>query len=151
MAETIQWSAAWTGATTVLSTEMNSLAAGSRTTLGSTAFTNSTILAQYGIIRLNLTYTSTPGTGDAIWLYMVQQVDGSNYAQGGSTVDPGVHNIIAFVPIYATQSAQIIDSPIFALPPSNVKFLLTNKASSASMASSGNTAVLYYANDYVYP
>src|SRR5579883_1505057 len=110
----IQWGNAWSFGQHVLQdAQLDSLANGNRTTVG-LAFNNSSTLAQYGILRCTLTFGSAPSSGGSVWIYMIQQVDGSNYADGSDTVDPGVQNIIAFVPVKAVTTQQIVDSPIFA-------------------------------------
>lgn len=147
MPNAILWQAVWNSRGNVLSTELNSLAAGSRTNAG-TAVANQTNLDQYGKLEINVTFGTAPTAGGVLTLYMITAPDGTNYDDGSSSVDPGDHRVLLAVPVRATTSAQILMTPVFRLEPATTKFLLTNDTDQAFPAS-GSTVELFTANDEV--
>jgi hypothetical protein len=147
MANAIKWEAAWNSRGNVLTTQLNSLADGSRTAAGA-EISNQTNLDQYGKLELNVTFGSVPGTGAYVAIYQVTAPDGTNYEDGSSSVDPGMHTCIARIPVRGTTSAQRLMSPVFQLQPAKTKYLLENQAGQAFPAS-GSTVELFTSNDEV--
>lgn len=147
MANAIKWEAAWSDRGTVLGSELNSLASGSRTAAG-TEVNNASNLDQYGKLELSVTFGSSPSTGGYVQVHMVTAPDGTNYEDGDASADPGAHTVVAVLPVRATTSAQRLMSPPFLLQPAKTKFLLVNQAGVAFPAS-GSTLKLYSANDEV--
>jgi hypothetical protein len=131
----------------VLSTELNALASGSRTNAG-TAIDNSTNLDKYGYLELNVDFVSAPSAGAYCAIYMVMSLDGTNYADGSSTVDPGADAWVINIPILASTAAQNKQVGPIALPPSKFKLILLNVTGQAFPAS-GSTLELFTANDEV--
>lgn len=147
MPSAIQWEAAWNSEGNVLSTELNSLADGSRTNAG-TEVDNSTNLDQYGKVEINVTFGSAPSAGAYVDLHAVTAPDGTNYEDGSSSVDPGSHTMVARIPVRATTSAQRLMSRVFPLEPAKTKFILVNQTGQAFPAS-GSTVELFSSNDEV--
>lgn len=147
MANQVLWDAAYVSRGTVLTTELNSLASGSRTNAG-TEVSNQTNLDQYGILEIQVTFGSNPATGSYLQLHMVTAPDGTNYEDGSSSVDPGAHTVIRCVPVRATTNAQRLVTDIFVLKPGKTKFILYNGTDKA-FPSSGSTVTLYTFNDEV--
>jgi hypothetical protein len=139
-----KWASGWTSRGTVLTTELNSLAASSRTNAG-TEISNQTNLDRYGVLELQVTFGSAPSSGGYLELYMVTAPDGTNYEDGSSSNDPGGHTLAAIIPVRATTSAQRLLSAVFGLEPAKTKFILSNQTSQAFPAS-GSTVTLYTAN-----
>lgn len=146
MANAIQWQAAWTSRSTVLTTEMNSLANAGRTAAG-TEIDNSTNLDQYACFEVYLA-SLTPTAGGYLQLHMVTAPGGTNYAEGSDTVDPGNDRLVAVLPLRAATGVVRKVTGIIPIPPAKMKFLLTNN-SGAALASSGNTVTMYTTNDEV--
>lgn len=144
---TIKWSAAFTDRSTVLTTELNALANGSRTAAG-TEISNQTNLDEFGKFELSVDFVSAPSAGAYVNVYMVTAPDATNYDDGSATVDPGQHTLIATIPVRADTAAQRLMSPLFMLIPAKTKFILENKTGQAFPAS-GSTLKLYTANEAV--
>lgn len=141
----INWAAPWTDRSTVLTTEMNSLGAGSRSNAG-TALDNRANLDQYAVAYFNCTHGSAPAAGGSYDLCMLPSYDGgTTYVDGSSTVNPGAHTIVATVEVKAQTGQKIVSQP-FLLPPEKVKFLLVNRGSTA-FGASGNTVNIFTFND----
>lgn len=147
MANAVKWDAAANSRGNVLSTEINSLADGSRSNAG-TEIDNSTNLDTYGILEINVTFGSAPDGDASLIVYMVSAPDGTNYAQGSSTVDPGPDAMITSIKVNASTSAQRKVSKPFLMPPSKVKFILENQTGQAFPAS-GSTVELFSYNEEI--
>jgi hypothetical protein len=142
----VKWNG-WTDRGTILTTELNSLTDTSRTAVGS-EINNGSNKDQYGKVEVQVTFGSNPNATGYLELYAVTAPDGTNYEDGSSSVDPGPHRLVAYIPVRATTSAQRLTSPIFGLEPSKTKFILRNKSGQA-FPSSGSTVKLYTTNDEV--
>lgn len=121
-------------ATTVLSTELNSLANGSLSAV-STAVDNSSNLSIWMDVELVLaTQGGSRSAGATCTLFMSPSLDGTNYT------DNTVEQEIAFVfPLDAATTARRHIRRGFELPPlSTIKFSLLNSTGQA-LAASGNT------------
>lgn len=140
-----KWDSKWTDRSTVLTTELNSLANGSRTNAG-TQIDNGSNLDQFGCVELQVTFGSNPSAGAYVAIYAVRAPDDSNYEDGSSSVDPGAHRLVATIPVRASTSAQRLSSQVFPMDPSKTKFILLNKTGQA-FPSSGSTLKLYTNND----
>lgn len=147
MANAIKWEAAWTQRANLLTTQLNALAANSRSAAGA-ELANETNLDQYGKLELTVDFVSAPSAGGYVNVYMITAPDGTNYEDGSDSVDPGLHTLVATLPIKATTSAQRVLSSVFALQPAKTKFLLENKTDQPFPAS-GSIVNLYSANDEV--
>jgi hypothetical protein len=134
-----KWSS--TTLTTVMSTELNSLANGSSvSTLGNTGpYDNTSNLNVYADIEVNLASLS-PTSGATISLFILSSVDGSNYpAQSTSDVQLTSTQLLTTIPIGITAStAQRIPVRQVVIPPTKFQIVLLNN-SGVALASSGNT------------
>jgi hypothetical protein len=150
MSSPIKWSAGAVSRGNILSTELNSLAgtAGTRTNASTTAIDNTTNLDKYGYVKLSVTFASAPSATAYCSLRMITALDGTNYADGSSTVDPGMDTEVLVIPILASTSAQKKEVGPFLLPPAKMKFILVNQTGQ-SFPASGSTLELFTANDAV--
>ena len=137
MAET-KWTAQ-ESAESVLTTELNGLTNTSRKT--SAAFSNDAATTErflYADIELVLG-TQTARTGSPIvQMYILPEVDGTNYATGSDTITPSselLAGVFSF-PADATAHRSIIRGVL--LPPTNFKILLIN-VTSQTFNGTGNT------------
>lgn len=147
MANQILWDAAVVDEGDVLTTEMNSLAAAGLTAKGS-AYDNTADLRQHFWAEFSGSFGSSPVAGQALVLYALRAMDGTNYEDGDASTTPPATAIVATFPVRASTSAQRIASTRFELPPCPVKFVLYNGTSQA-LSASGNTVGLYSATDEV--
>lgn len=144
MANAIKWESS-PSSSTVLSTELNALANNARSAVG-TEYDNATNLNQFGFAELDLTFAVAPSdAAPYVILSMVPAADGTNYADGSATVDPGETRKVAVIPVRAVDTAQKIVTERFELPPFKCKFLLENQSGQA-LGASGHTVKLYPTN-----
>lgn len=147
MPNVILWQAAWLSRSTVLTTQLNSLANAARSAAG-TEIDNSVNQDQYGILEVLVTFGTAPSAGAYLQIHMVTAPNATNYEDGSDTVDPGIHTAVATIPVKALTSAQRVVSTMIQLKPGKTKFLLLNQSGQAFPAS-GSTVTLYTTNDEV--
>jgi len=123
--------------TTVLSTGLNSLA--NNALVASSAITLSTGEPGYQRCEAELvvTYGTAPTANTACVVWLLREVDGTNYEDGSSTVTPSRNPDLVF-PLRAVTTAQRI-VVTGDLPPGSFVALLRNDGTGQAMASSGNT------------
>ncbi len=143
---TINW-IALTSRSTVLTTELNALASAARSNAG-TALDNGANLDEWGWLELQVTFAVAPTATANLLVYMVLAPDGTNYADGSSTVAPGADTLIAAFPILASTSAQRKTVGPIRLPPCKVKFIIENQTGQAFPAT-GSTLTLYTSDEKV--
>ena len=144
MPNLIQWDAAPNTEGNVLSTELNSLADGSRTNAG-TEVDNSANLDTYALLELTVTFGTAPSAGGYLALFMVTAPDGTQYSDGSSSVDPGADTWVLNIPVRAVTTIQHKITKIFPLPNAKFKFILENQSGQAFPAS-GSTVELFSMN-----
>jgi hypothetical protein len=123
--------------TTVLSTGLNSLA--NNALVASSAITLSTGEPGYQRCEAELvvTYGTAPTASTACVVWLLREMDGTNYEDGSSTVTPSRNPDLVF-PLRAVTTAQRI-VVTGDLPPGSFVALLRNDGTGQSMAASGNT------------
>jgi hypothetical protein len=129
----------YAGTITAMSTELNSLGATSGKAISS-AQDNSATLALFDDVELNVTFGSAPTAGTVVELYLVTSIDGTNYADGSSSVLPQSSLYVGGFAVRAVTSAQRMHIRGVALPPGLFKYLLQNTTNQAFPAS-GSTLV----------
>lgn len=139
MATTFKWTG-WTSRSTGLTTELNTLANGAYSAVG-TAFDNTSNLDQWAAAEIALA-SLNPTTGAYLQLFLVQSLDGTNYDDAPSSTNPGYHQSVAAVSVATGSAVKKIDTPMFRIPPGKFKLVLLNKTN-VSFAASGNTVTLY--------
>lgn len=149
MPAAIKWDAPYNSRGNVLTTELNSLASGSRSAPGPSAgIANQTNLDQYARVEFTITFGTAPDAGGFVNLHVVQALDGTNYEDGNSSTDPGSHTIVASIPVKPSTAAQRLVSRQFLIGPGPTKFILANRTSQAFPAS-GNVVELFTFNDEI--
>lgn len=149
MSKTVLWQGAWNSRGTLITTGFNGLSdPGNWTTLANcTQIDNSSNLDKWGKVVFSVSFPTGAAVGGCIVVYMVTAPDGTDYEDGGTSVDPGEHNIVAVVNVKPTVTGvQLLTSKIFPMQPAKTKFIVLNKAD-ANMASTGNTMALYTNNE----
>ena len=127
--------------TTLLSTEMNSLA-NNAAALG-VEFDNSDGLWMWGVFELNVTFGSNPTAGNTVDLYLIPAPDGTNFddAVTGASGSAPVTCYAGGFPLRAVTSAQKVPVGVvrrIELPPTKFKGFVINRAG-VSFPSSGST------------
>ena len=73
----------------------------------------------------------------AIYIWIIRDTDGTNYEDGGASVDPA-RAPDAIIPVREVSGVQRVGAFGVPIPPSNFKMLIGNRCG-ATWASSGNT------------
>lgn len=144
----VKWNAALQSRGTVLTTQLNTLANGAFSAAGS-AYDNTSNLDRWGWVEFAGGGSITPTAGATLYVYMIHAPGGTNYDDPASATQPGTHQLVAVLSLQTgAHTVRAISTVPFALPPSNVKFVLKNSAGVA-LTASGNTLTLYTGNESV--
>lgn len=125
--------------TSLLTTELNSLANANASALG-TEYDNSSSLYMFGLFELNVTFGTNPTQGSTVDLYIVPAPDGTNYddATTGATLLTPITSFAGSFPLRNVTSAQKVPlgaiTQIF-LPPTKFKIQVYNRSAQAFPAS----------------
>ena len=122
------------GVTTVMSTELNSLAATTGKAISS-AIDNSTDLDLFADLELAVDFVSAPTAGTVIELYLLPSVDGTVYPDGSGSVLPQSSLFVDKFAVRAVTTAQVMVARGVALPPGSLKWLVQNTTNQAFPAS----------------
>ena len=142
-------------ATTVLSTDLNSLAnlALVVSTGGTSGVFNNTIAGGGTVVAAGFEYcdvqlhNAAPGgafnANSSIDIWFLRSIDGgSTFEDGSSSITP-TRPPDASLGLQADSSAHTTCKPDIKLPPGYFKVLAKNNASGQSLASSGNTVIIF--------
>lgn len=143
---TEKW-AAFTSRGTVLTTELNSLANGSYSAVG-TLIDNGTNLDKWAAAVGSFPIGTAPTADSTYDLFCIPATDGTNYADGGGSVKPAAAYYVGSFQLRNVSTTQLVDTGLFRLPPCKVKFVLFNNSGQA-MDASGNTVTLYTTNSTI--
>lgn len=134
---TTKW-AAPASASTIISTGMNSLGDGSNAI--SSAISNDATgeLYMFADFELYIAATSTRSADARVEMYILIELDGSNYSYGGTALDPAPSMHVGDFQFDASTGARYAHVRGVRLPPTDYKVLLINEVGVA-LASSGNT------------
>lgn len=128
--------------TTVMSTELNSLADNARA-LGAEVDNSAGFI--WGDFEINVTFAVAPTNKNPLEIFILQSLDGTNFADGSASVEPASTLMRGYVPVRNVTSAQRLVFENVLLPPRKFKVLLWNKSGQAFPAS-GSTVVLRRSN-----
>lgn len=87
--------------------------------------------------ELVVTFGSAPTANTAFCCWLLREVDGTNYEDGGTSVTPTRPPDLIFTVRAVTTAQRLI--AVCDLPPGTVKALLRNDGTGQAIASSGNT------------
>jgi hypothetical protein len=146
VANKILWETSPTSRGTVLTTELNALANGAYSAVG-TEIDNATNLDQYGSFEVNLA-SLTPTSGAYVQLFITQAVGGTNYEDAPSSTNPGYQMSVGVLSVATGAATKRVTSPWFRLPPGKFKVVLLN-GTGAALAANTNTVTLYTDNDEI--
>lgn len=126
------------GLTTLLTTELNSLANNAGTVL-SAEFDNDTSSTRWlaAEFELSVTFGTNPTADSVCEIYIVRAVDGSTYSTytSGSSAVANNNDFNGTVSVKASTSAQVVVSRRIQLPPGKWKVALINRTAQAFPAS----------------
>ena len=89
---------------------------------------NATDRNMYADFELLCKFQSAPSAGGYVALYLVQAVDGTNYADGDDSVAPPATTMVGTFPVRAVTDAQRVVVRHVLLPASKFKPLAVNKS-----------------------
>lgn len=138
------WSTAVAQAS-LLSTELNALAAAAVGVSSGSAYNNTSIRHQYAMLELNVDYVSAPTDGDFITVYFVPAADLTNYDDVTDPINPGC--IVANILLRATTAPQKIAQPIQIPGPFNFKVALKNNGAQPFPATGSTLMITAYDNE----
>lgn len=127
----------------LMTTELNSLANNGRA-IATSAYANNTNLYLFGFFELFVDYGTAPTAGSLVELYLIPTVDGTNYADASSAIDPPYTTYAGSFPVRAITTDQRITlggpgmPALVPLPPVAFKAFIYNKTGQ-SFSSSANT------------
>lgn len=124
----------------LLTTELNSLASGSRKTTA--AWNNDSLLAVLGDLELFVGFAVAPAVGSLIQAFLLPSVDDTNYPVGDDSTTPQQLLSVGHFEVRLSQTGgQYLVIPAVRLCPRNQKFLIINQTAQA-FAASNNTLKL---------
>lgn len=146
----ILWEASSRGTNpvTIMDTDLNSLASAQSNL--SAAISNATEMDLYVDLELFVEFAVAPVDGALVNVYIVRQIDGTNYedaTDGASPVRPRNGHVGSFS-VRANADDQRMILPMVVLPPGDFKILLVNDTTQAFEAS-GNTLKGYFYREAV--
>lgn len=135
---TIKWGAP-ISPSTLLNTEMNSLADGAVSAAGNSYNNNdSAARYQWGDFELAVAMsTTTSSPAPFVEIYIIYSIDGTNYADGGGSVAPPQTSRVGIFSLRNTASDQVITLSRIPLSPFKFKVMVKN-VTGQSLKSSGN-------------
>ena len=143
---TEKWSSG-TSRGTLLTTELNALANGSYSAVG-TELDNATNLDRFAIAILDCDWVSATTLDAVVNLYAVCAPDGTNYEDGSASLRYPYDSFCGVFQVYNTTAAQKLITRPFELRPFKTKFAVYN-GSGQNMPASGTTVTVYTFNRVV--
>ena len=125
---------AYGGVATVLTTQLDALGVAAYSN-ASSAIDNSSALDLFDDLELAVDFVSAPTAGGYVSVYLLPAVDGSNYADGSSSVVPSAQNLVATIDIQNSTAAQRLAFRNVPIPPGLFKYMVANNTSQAFPAS----------------
>lgn len=124
----------------LLSTELDSLANNSNALASSAVILTSAGFLD-GEAELVFQFPTSPTANTALLVWLLREIDGTNYEDGGASVTPTRNPDIKFT-VRAVTTTQRIIIPVYDIPPGPIKALLRNSGTGQALASSGNTLTI---------
>lgn len=122
------------GVVAAMGTELNSLGATSGKAV-SPAIDNSAFLDLFDDLELSVNFATAPTAGTVIEVYQLRSLDGTNYADGSSSILPQAALYVGGFVVKAVTGVQRLHLPGIALPPGLFKYLVQNTTNQAFPAS----------------
>ena len=122
---------------TALDTALNSMANNTNVLSSAVSFETADQGMQFCEGELVVTFGSAPTANTSFCCWLLREIDGTNYEDGGTSVTPTRPPDLIFTVRAVTTAQRII--AVCDLPPGTVKALLRNDGTGQAIASSGNT------------
>lgn len=126
---------------TLLSTELNGITSSGNNAVHGSSVTLTNAGYFDGELELLVTYGTAPTANTPIRVWLLREVDGTNFEDGSATVTPTRLPDAVFT-VRAVTTAQRFIQPIYDIPPGPIRALVRNDGTGQSFASSGNTLKL---------
>lgn len=134
MATTHKWTAPSTTLTSLLTTQLDSLASSGVSGVGA-EYDNNSNLHLYMMLQLDVTFGTGPTADTTVDIYLVQAPDGTNYEY--STVPKTTKFLGSFFVVNSTSAQKHVIGP-FLIPPMKFKLVAVN-STNQSFPASGST------------
>jgi hypothetical protein len=125
---------------TALDTALNSMANNTNVLSSAIAFEAADQGMRFVEGELLVTFETNPTANTSFCVWLLREVDGTNYEDGGASVTPTRPPDMIFTVRAVTTAQRII--VVCDLPPSAPKVLIRNDGTGQAIASSGNTLKL---------
>lgn len=131
MSATIQL-AAYRGVTTVMTTELDAIAATTGKAITAVALDNSVDLDLFADVELTVDFVSAPTAGGVVELYLLPSIDGGTvYPDGSATVLPQSLLYVGGFAVRAVTTVQVMVLRGIPLPPGLFYYVIQNTTSQA--------------------
>ena len=125
---------------TALSTELNSMSNNTNVLSSAIAFETADQGMRFVEGELCVTFGTNPTANTAVSVWLLRELDGTNYEDGGTSVTPTRPPDMIFTVRAVTTAQRIV--AVCDLPPGVPKALIRNDGTGQAIASSGNTLKL---------
>ena len=125
---------------TALSTELNSMSNNTNVLSSAIAFETADQGMRFVEGELCVTFGTNPTANTAFSVWLLRELDGTNYEDGGTSVTPTRPPDMIFTVRAVTTAQRIV--AVCDLPPGVPKALIRNDGTGQAIASSGNTLKL---------
>lgn len=125
------------GISTVMSTELNAIAASTGKAISS-AVDNSITLDLFDDLELSVDFVTAPTAGTVVEVYLLPSLDGSTYPDGSTSVAPQGSLYVGGFAVRNDTAAQKLMLRGVALPPGFFKYLILN-ATNQAFPATGST------------
>lgn len=125
---------------TALDTGLNSMANNANVLSSAVAFESADQGMRFVEGELVVTFPSAPTANTSFCVWLLREVDGSNYEDGGTSVTPTRPPDMIFTVRAVTTAQRIVQ--VTDLPPGSPRVLIRNDGTGQAIASSGNTLKL---------
>ncbi|MCH7988581.1 MAG: hypothetical protein IID46_05435 [Planctomycetes bacterium] len=98
--------------TTVLSTELNSMAVGNRVL--SAAIDNTTDLYLFEDLVLSVDFVGTPDAGAIVSVFLIEALDDTNYVEGSASIEPAQSDMVGSFNIFAYNEVTMTSKQILS-------------------------------------
>ncbi len=130
--------------TTLLTTELNSITSGSKTVVSS-AYDNRTDEFLWADFEGVLATGITPGGSQTWEIFAIPTIDGTNYADGGSSVVPSSGLLLGTLKFQAVTGQQRVIEPRLPIPPHSFKVMVRNNLNATLPAASNTLKMITHA------
>jgi hypothetical protein len=126
--------------TAILTTALNSMANNANVLSATITLGTGEPGYRFGEAELLVTFGTNPTANTAFVAWILREIDGTNYEDGGTSVTPTRVPDMIFTVRAVTTAQRII--AICDLPPGSFKVLIRNDATGQAIAASGNTLTI---------